>query len=223
MRIEVTADAANARSFLVRIEGEIRRPRELHAALGRRLARELQGHFRARNREPNRMDAPKTNFWAQVAAATALSTVSETEAIVTVAEARFRIHLFGGPIRPTGGRKFLTIPIVKEARGRRVEDYEKYTGRKLFRLPGTGVLVERNARQADRSSLGPARGVIRGREGFRPVGVRGRSPLRVVYVLKRQVIIPRDPRALPQPETLVSALQDTANAWLARQGNGGAA
>ena len=58
--ISVTIDAADTQKFLVQVTGELKRPKALNDALGRRLARELQGHFRARNGEPNKMAAPKT-------------------------------------------------------------------------------------------------------------------------------------------------------------------
>lgn len=217
--IQITADTANARNFLVRVEGEIRNPKSLNDALGRRLARELQGHFRARNREPNKMAAPKTNFWKDVADSTAMTEATAEGATVTIAEARYRIHLFGGTIRPTGGRKFLTIPLVKEAHAKRVAEYEKQTGRKLFRLPGTGVLVERTDKGADRFLAKNSTGVIRGKTGFRKIGIGGGSKLRAVYALKPSVRINPDQRALPDTDALLQALLDTGNKWAARQGS----
>lgn len=214
--IQITADAADTRAFLVRVEGEIRNPKALNDALGRRLARELQGHFRTRNSEPNKMAAPKTNFWKDVADATAMTEATDAGATVTIAESRYRIHLYGGTIKPTGGRKFLTIPLVKEARARRVREYEKQTGRKLFRLPGTGVLVERTDKGADRFLANNSTGVIRGKTGFRKIGIGGGSKLRAVYALKTSVKIKKDPRALPATPALIQALTDTGNKWAAR-------
>lgn len=215
--IQITADAADARAFLVRVEGEIRNPKSLNDALGRRLARELQGHFRTRNKEPNKMGAPKTNFWKDVADATAMTEATAEGATVTIAESRYRIHLFGGTIKPTGGRKFLTIPLVKEARARRVREYEKQTGRKLFRLPNSGVLVERTDKGADRFLANNSTGVIRGKTGFRKIGIGGGSKLRAVYALKPSVTFKPDPRALPDTAFLVNALLETGNQWAARQ------
>ena len=215
MRITITTDATDARAFLVHIEGEIRRPRELHAALGRRLARELQGHFREKNRLPNKMAAPKTNFWKKVSDATTVTTVTEREAIVTIAEQRFRLHLYGGTIRPTGGRKALTIPLVKEARGRRVAEYERATGRKLFTLPGVRLLFERTG-SGDRSLAVGTQAGIRGRSGSRKISLAAGMRLRPVYALARSVKMQADPRALPPPAKLASALQDAADTWLAR-------
>jgi hypothetical protein len=228
LSIRITADAADARAFLVRVEGEIRNPKSLNDALGRRLEREIRQHFLNRNKEPNKMGAPKTNFWtrvrdgSQLYRKTELTSVTDTEAVVTIADTRFRIHLFGGTIKPTGGRKFLTIPLVKEARARRVMDYEKQTGRKLFRLPGTGVLVERTDKGADRFLANNSTGVIRGKTGFRKIGIGGGSKLRAVYALKTSVTIRKDPRALPPTPVLLDALNDAAGKWAARLNRKGA-
>lgn len=220
--ISITADAGDTRAFLVRVEGELRNPKALNDALGRRLARELQGHFRARNREPNKMGAKKTNFWVDVADATAMTEATANGATVTIAESRYRIHLFGGTIKPTGGRKFLTIPLVKEARALRVREYENKTGKKLFRLPGTGVLVERTDKGADRFLASNSTGVIRGKTGFRKIGIGGGSLVRAVYALKTSVTIKKDPRALPPNPALIEALSDTANKWAERINRKGA-
>lgn len=216
IRISITTDAADARAFLVRIEGEIRNPKSLNDALGRRLARELQGHFRARNTEPNRLGGVKTNFWKDVADATVMTEATETGATVTIAEAHYRIHLFGGTIKPTGGRKWLTIPLVREAHGRRVREYEKQTGRKLFRLPGRKVLMERTGHGSDSFLAANSTDTIRGKNGYRKVGIGGGSTLRAVYALAGSARIKQDPRALPTQEQLLSALNDTAGKWAAR-------
>lgn len=214
--LTITADTAKANQFLVEFTGSLQDRRDLNAALGSRLEDELQAHFRLKNAVPNKMGAVKTNFWGAVAAATKLEEVSDSGATVTVADKRFRIHLFGGKIVPTAGRKWLTIPLIKEARGLRVEDYESKVGKKLFRLPGTGVLVERS-REGDRSTLGTNTATIRGKSGaFRPVQVRARSQVRPVYALKRSVTLPKDPHALPPTADLLAALLDEGNAFLNR-------
>lgn len=222
IRLSITMDAADTQRFLVRYIGTLEDRTSLNQALASRLADELQDHFRDRNREPNKMGATKTNFWQEVAEATAVDSVTADGAEVAIAETRFRIHLFGGTIRPTGGRKFLTIPLIKEARGLRVADYEKQTGNKLFRLPGTGVLVERSD-QGDRSVVGGFQASVRRRGGgFANVNVRPRSQVRGVFALKESVTIKQDPRALPDSGKLLDALREEGEDWIARQARKGA-
>jgi hypothetical protein len=217
IKLSIEVDANNTEVFLVQLSDKIRRPKAFNDALGRRLARELQGHFRARNKQPNKLGGIKTNFWSSIADATVMTEATAAGAVVSIAEKRFRIHLYGGVIRPTGGRKFLTIPLIKEARGLTgPRDYEGKTGRKLFRLPGSRVLVERFS-GGDRSLASGSKGTVRGRNGgFRKIGISGGTRLRVVYALSREAKIKRDPQALPDPRKLAAALLETGNAWLAR-------
>lgn len=216
--LSITSNAAEVNSFLVKIEGEIKNPRALNAALGNRLADELQDHFRARNREPNKMAAVKTNFWSDVASATKVETITDHGVTVVVADVRVRVHVFGGTIVPTNGRKFLTIPLVKDARGMRVAEYESKSGHKLFRLPGTRVLAEKSA-SGDRSLVAISRGTIRGKGGvYRKVGVGARAQIRVVFALAERVTIKQDPRALPPTQAIIAALTETGNEFLAGLG-----
>jgi hypothetical protein len=185
----------------------------LNKILGTRLADELIRHFRVRNSEPNKMGAPKTNYWEGVAASTLLGPVDERGATVQIGEERFAIQLYGGTIKPTGGRKFLTIPLIPAARGKLVSEYEAATGNKLIRPGRAKVLLERSD-QGTASTVG--RSVFRTRtsSGYRNVNVRARSLLRPVYALKESVTVPKDARALPDGNALASALQEEAEEYL---------
>ena len=214
VRISTTAEETH--TFFVQVTGSLRNPRVLNDALGRRLVKELHKHFLARNSEPNKMAAPKTNYWAGLIEHTQLAEVSDSGAIVSIADVRYRIQLFGGTIKPTGGRKFLTIPLVAEARGKRVAEYEKQSGNKLFRLPGRFVLCERSD-QGDRTTTQAIRGRIRSRSGdFRNISIRSKSTMRAVFALSSKVTIKRDPRALPPQALLLDALTETAGQYTAR-------
>lgn len=214
--VKVTSNAADVRGFLVEYSGSLSKRKSLNDALGRRLAKELQAHFRNRNSEPNKMAAPKTGFWNDVADATVLGEVTETGATVNIDDVRFRIQLYGGTIKPTNGRQFLTIPIIPEARGLRVSEYEAKTGRKLFRLPGRRVLMEQSE-SGTSSFTGQQTATVRSGGIYRKENIRARSQVRGVFALKKEVTIPRDPRALPPTAELLAALNDTAGQWLARQ------
>lgn len=213
--VEITV-SGKGREFLVKLTGDITNREGLNDALGRSLARMLQTHFREKNTEPNKMNAPKTNFWESVAAATALIEVTETDATVSIAENRFRIHLFGGVIKPTGGRKFLTIPKIPEARGLRVSSYEQQSGNKLFRLPGVKLLFERSDK-GTQSTVTRNRVTTRRSDGsYRTVAIRARSLIRPVYALATEANIKKDPEALPPADYMASELQKTAVRWINR-------
>ena len=217
----ITVNPRPARSVLVEIAETVQDRRGLHAVLAQRLANELKDHFRERNARPNKRGWKKTGFWNQLGRATAVESVDADGAIVAVADARFRIHLFGGTIKPTGGRKWLAIPLVQDAAGLNVASYERKTKRELFRLPGSRVLVEKRSRGGDRSSI--AGGSGRRRDGS-AVPVAARQELRAVYALAASVTIDRDPDALPPIDKLASALREEAADYIARElAKGGAA
>lgn len=213
MNLTVTVDSADLNRFLVRFSGELENPVGLHKVLGTRLADEFITHFRARNSEPNKMGAPKTNYWAQIAASTSLGQVDAAGATVIIGDQRFAIQLHGGTITPTGGRKFLTIPLIPAARGKLVSEYEANSGNKLIRPGRAKVLMERSD-QGNASTLSARKFRTRTSTGYRDVTVRARSLLRPVYALAESVTLQEDPRALPDRNALAAALQEEGNEWL---------
>ena len=96
MKVTVIANTAAARSFLVEVEGTIGRPKSLHVTLDKRFARALQGQCRTMNKTPNRFGSAPGNFRMKAADATPMTGAG---AVVTIAEARYRIHLFGVTIK----------------------------------------------------------------------------------------------------------------------------
>jgi hypothetical protein len=214
INVTVTHNAKDARQFVVELSGSIARPKALNAALGRRLASDLKQHFLARNKEPNKMQARKTNFWSQVRRSTVLTQADDRGATVTIGDNRFRIHLKGGTITPTGGRKWLTIPLIAEARGKNVADYESIAGVRLFRVGR--ALFERSSK-GDRSQLGSTRIGLKTKSGFREGSIRSQSRIRPVFALKRSVKIPEDPRALPDTAVLLEGLNEAAREWMYRE------
>jgi hypothetical protein len=215
--ITITTDAADTLGFLVSVAGKLEHPRALNADLADCLKDELLKHFDARNQEPDKRGWPKSNFWAKAARLTKVKEVTDTGATVQVgADAHVRIHVLGGTIKPTGGRKFLTIPLIKEAKGVKAADYEKYTKRKLFRLPGSKVLVERTE-DGTQSTLRAEKPTLRTRAGYKVFNLGPGMRVRPVYALAEQAVIPKDPRALPPRAELASVLQEAANAWAQRE------
>jgi phage antirepressor YoqD-like protein len=215
LSVQVQFAPADPRSILVQVEGQLTNRVGLHKVLAAALADQLQGHFRDKNRVPNRMNAPKTNFWNQIANATSVTEVSETGAVVSVAEDRFRIQLFGGEIRPKN-KKALTIPLVKEARGLFARSYETKFNTRLFTIKGRRALFERTGRPTE-SLIYQTN--VRVRQGKRALTIPlpARSGIRPVYALVPKVNIKADPTALPTREAIVTRLQEEANDFLSRE------
>ena len=142
----IRVDEGTVPSFVLGIERQLQNRRGLHAAMASRLSDDLQKHFRLKNAVPNRMAAPKTNFWNQVAAATGVTEVTDTGATVAVAEPRFNLQLFGKrDLRPVNA-PYLTIPLIPAARGKYVRDYIRDTGHRLFKIIGHHALFEKEGK-----------------------------------------------------------------------------
>lgn len=85
--------------------------RPVMAAMGKALEQELIATFRDYNQsKPNKMGWPRSNFWnRRVARKTALTSVTQSEAVVTVASPELIHRIEGGTVTPKRG-KTLAIP-----------------------------------------------------------------------------------------------------------------
>lgn len=217
--IQITLSDQEARAFVVKVTGTLSNRREFNEALAIRLRRELKAHFALKNQAPNKMGAPKSNFWTQVENATDILEVTNAGATLQVAEQRFNIHLFGGTILPVKA-KALTIPLIKDARGESVASYRFKTGHRLFTIPGRNVLFDK----ADQGSASESRvGGIRGRDRSFGVKLGAGQGLRAVFALKASVKIDKDPTALPPDAALLQALQEEGDDFMKFLNEGGLA
>ncbi|MBB5351355.1 hypothetical protein HNR46_001591 [Haloferula luteola] len=148
-----------------------------------------------------------TGFGEDIAVAWHVASSDATGAIIANGAPLYRHKVKGGPITPKRV-KFLTIPIVPEAHGRRAIDYSRDFSSRLFMIPGKMALFERVENEGDFSVLTPTR--IRKRNG-RNAGLAARSTVRAVYLLSRGIT--QDPwlGALPPEEDLIEAFR---RGWL---------
>lgn len=185
VKVTVTMDAIK-----VEIAEVIENRRGLHAALASRLVDELQAHFIKKNALPNKMGARKSDFWKSISQATQVASISDDGAVVAVADKRFRIHYYGGTIKPGPGKKALTIPLIPEARGLFARSYEQATGNELFIIKGKSNLYEKTS-----------------------------NGIRAVYALRKFVTIDKDDDALPSAADIEAALAEESTDWIKRQTN----
>ena len=100
---------------LRRIAGQMKNTRPLMAGLGKELEIGLRAHFRERDAEPNAQGWPKKHFWRnEVATQTALSSVDDRTAVVSIASPAFAHKVFGGTITPKRAKR-LSIPLTAAA------------------------------------------------------------------------------------------------------------
>ena len=110
--IRITDQATPA---LARLAQALGRPRPITEAAAQATVVELQKHFLARNREPNKRGWTKQNFWTKEGRnKTAIDDLQDTRATVAVASPAIAHKFTGGTIRPKRG-KYLALPLTAEA------------------------------------------------------------------------------------------------------------
>ena len=91
-----------------------------------------------------------SSFGSEVADGWFLSSHTAGGAVIENGARYYHHKVHGGTIKPKRG-KFLTIPLVQEAKGRTVATYQRDTGHKLFRPRGKDVLMEATGKGTVRS------------------------------------------------------------------------
>ena len=91
-----------------------------------------------------------SSFGSEVAEGWHLASHTAGGAVIENGARYYRHKVDGGTIKPKHG-KFLTIPLVQEAKGRTVASYRRDTGKKLFRPKGKNVLMESTGKGTVRS------------------------------------------------------------------------
>ena len=99
---------------------EAARPQRLNSFIGPAVSKVVKRNFLARPH--NKRGWQPVNFWAGAARSTNWQVVPEG-VVISVNQIGVRQRYEGGPIRPTGGRKAITIPVAEEAYGKTAADF----------------------------------------------------------------------------------------------------
>jgi len=186
-------------SKLRRLPALLAHPKPLLQAAGEQLAKDLRAHFTARDKQPNAKGWPKRHFWANIARATSLTSVTDDSAEVVIDEPAINLKVYGGTVTPKRG-KYLAIPAIPEA-------YQAGSPRELptdflqFVPPKNGksaMLIERDNNVVIRS------------KGYRKALKRKGNQLgwggRIWYYLARKTHHDPDPDALPPTAALETSI-----------------
>jgi hypothetical protein len=120
-----------------------------------------------------------SNFGSDVARAWALESFTSGGAVITNDAPFYRHKVTGGTLTPKRA-KFLTIPLIPEAKGIRAAVYQQNSGNRLFRPKGKNVLMEST----------------------------GNGGIRAVYALVKSITQGPWPNALPPLEDIAAAYTD---------------
>jgi len=82
----------------------------------------VREHLYAKDRQPNKMGAPKTHYYRQ-AGDSASGAVANSKVIITVKQLGIRQRYYGGTITPKRAKR-LTIPLKAISRGKRASEFK---------------------------------------------------------------------------------------------------
>ena len=188
----------------------------LENAMGQGASELIQRHLVALNAaRPNALGGKRTNFYSRAAKATNYQ-VKPGEVTVVIAHQGIRQRYQGGFIRPTGGRKYLTIPAIPEAYGKRASELNNLRfgfteGRSGNLVP---ALVEASATKV---KFGRAR-----QDGSRRTTITGNVGGRAFFYLVRQVFQQADPSVLPTNDQIAGAAVKAGDVAIQTAANKGA-
>lgn len=186
MPIAFKLEASGPLRLMQKLEANVR-SRNLLPLLGRSVANMTKDHLRRMNQErANKLGGRRTNFYNRAAQSTGYA-VQPAGVQVTVSHLGYAQRVFGGPIRPVR-RKWLTIPVHKDAYGR---DPRKMDLIFVPRTSQRALLVFKKPR-------------------------RGNAAATVAFVLRKSVDQKGDKRVAPSDKQVRDTLTDTLDKALKR-------
>jgi hypothetical protein len=206
-KIETTVDSASPELKLIQ---QSVTPHRMAAEVGPRFTRLVQRNFLKKERSGNSRGWPSQHFYARAAQAT---NWQEGFGFVTISvnQIGVRQRLLGGPIKPTGGRKYLTIPAVPEAYGKRASEFNnlEFGFAADPENPGTvaPALVERKATNI---KIGKQK-----KDGSRSIAPTSSSTgLTAIFWLLAVANQKPDPSVMPSDEEFQTAMDESVDVLL---------
>ncbi|MGH2603675.1 MAG: hypothetical protein ACRDJ9_30365, partial [Dehalococcoidia bacterium] len=181
--------------------GRVLTPEAIQPIVGRSATNTIRKHlFELNQSRPNRLGGRRTNFYAQAGRATSFTAAGDT-VTVSIASVGIAQRYFGGTITPKTA-KFLTIPAVPEAHGKRAGEFPDLE----FAVPGGHPALIRRQQQAVKFRRDRKTGLRRAFAGAERGG-------EVIFWLAKSVTQQADPSVLPTDETIVTNAQRDVQAY----------
>jgi hypothetical protein len=198
---------------------ELKNPSALNTIIGRKVSRAVITHFQTYSAShPNKLGGRRTNYVASMGDATTY-TADSNGAKISVSQEGARLRIEGGTITPKK-RKYLTIPAIAEAYGKRASEFNNITF--LYRREGGSVRPWAIAEEKSSPTYGTraagfgASGPVRSRVA---VGTRyGRNHGRVLFFLVRSANIPANRNLLLSDDQIMQAALDATRSYIRVKG-----
>lgn len=173
---------------------------ELKYAAGRGVRRLLMDYLGELDASrPNKLGGKRTHYYADLARGVTCDITSDGAA-VRVTGLGVALHYYGGTIKPTGGRKYLTIPVDPEAYGRRASEFNNLEiawGLTKGGKPRPIGLVTKNE-----YTFKTARNR---KSGAKEVVSTSWTAGKWMFALVQSATIPEDKKILPETDTIQAA------------------
>lgn len=198
----------NVTAALTAAQGAVQ-PEQLALAGARGAANEVRSHLaNLESTRPNKQGWTRQHWWARVRRSVQAPRLAAGGAIVSITEPGIGLRYFGGTTRPVS-RKYMTIPAIEEAYGRRAREFSNlrfgFAENRFGNL--APALIER-----DHTELNFGR---RRKDGSRKISGTSRGG-RTFYWLVRRAVHPADHSVLPTDEALANAANTTMTGVVAR-------
>lgn len=194
----------NASGDLLALAGQLKNRERLNKVIATAATNLVKDHFAKLAMSNRNKFGVRGTFWKRMRGATREESNVVQAAVAMPHEIAQR--RYGGPIRPTGGRKMLTIPIAKEAYGKSAREFDNLVVVR-FKDENRAYLA-----QISRPTL-----LV-----LRSVGPQKKDRIKLMYALKAFVMQSEDPSILPTDEEFHAVIKKTIQTYIQRR-TGGAA
>lgn len=183
---------------------------------GRAVSNQLRKHFFALNKaRPNQLGGKRTNFYNQ-AARSITYRLTSSGVTVSINKLGIRQRLQGGRIKPTRGRRYLTIPAAPEAYGTRAGEWHNLKFGFAFNKKG-----EIQPALIEAQSTGIKFGKRRRKDGTFSMKRSVREGGKPMFWLVRSVNQRPDPTVLPSMASIQQTAVDAVRKLVDREIRGG--
>ena len=178
--------------------------RAMNEAVGNAVLERVKDHLAqmsvSRHKVADRLGATHTGFYENAPGRTVLRDANETGSTVVVQETPGLSRAYHDiDIAPTGGKKWLTIPLSRVSYGKRVADL-RTEGHDVFRPGKARILAEKTGQTETYVD----------KDGKR----KKRKRLRPLYALVKSVRIPRDEGLLPTDKQMLGWMTDQVSDFI---------
>lgn len=175
-------------------------PQRIGLVAGRAIAGQLREHLFGLDRSrPNKLGGKRTHFYSQAARSVQQPRKEGGGVVVSINHVGIRQRYEGGDIRPVRA-KFLTIPVIAEAHGKRAREFNNLS----FAITKQGPALVEN-----RST-----GIRKTKKGFRPThSVIGG---RIYFLLRKKVHQDPDATVIPTRQAMLAVATRATGEFIAR-------